>query len=80
MILKDAANLMNLIFQSNILYHLTMLTHVPLSIFICISISTVRNMDSTGRGYLTNDKVYALMMDQMKLQKDVFQKKKIITG
>ena len=37
-------------------------------------------MDTTGRGYLTNDKVYALMVEQMNLQKNVFQMKKVIIG
>jgi hypothetical protein len=40
----------------------------------------MRNMDQTGRGYLTNDKVYGLMQEQLKMQKSMFQMKKIIIG
>ncbi len=39
-----------------------------------------RNLDRSGRGYLTNEKVYALMQEQLALQKSMFQMKKIIWG
>ena len=42
--------------------------------------TTVRNMDKSGRGYLTNDKVYKLMEESLRLQKDVFKMKKMIVG
>jgi hypothetical protein len=73
---EQASKWLLIVFQHTLSSH--HLTHIPLSSFICIS--TVRNLDSTGRGYLTNDKVYALMNEQIKLQKDVFQMKKIIIG
>jgi len=37
-------------------------------------------MDKSGRGYLTNDKVYKLMEESLRLQKDVFKMKKLIVG
>jgi len=40
----------------------------------------MRNMDKSGRGYLTNDKVYKLMEESLRLQKDVFKMKKMIVG
>lgn len=40
----------------------------------------MRNLDTTGRGYLTNDKVYELMNDHLKMQKDLFRFKKIVIG
>lgn len=40
----------------------------------------MRNMDQTGRGYLTNDKVYTLMQEQLKMQRSMFQMKKAIIG
>lgn len=42
--------------------------------------NSVRNMDQTGRGYLTNDKVYTLMQEQLKMQRSMFQMKKAIIG
>ena len=42
--------------------------------------NTVRNLDKSGRGFLSNEKVYKLMEEQFKLQKDVFQMKKVIAG
>jgi hypothetical protein len=33
----------------------------------------MRELDKTGRGYLTNDKVYALMREQMETQKQLFR-------
>jgi hypothetical protein len=40
----------------------------------------VRDLDATGRGYLTNEKVYALMQEQLNMQKSLFQMKKVIIG
>ena len=37
-------------------------------------------MDVSGRGYLTNEKVYKLMEESLRLQKDVFKMKKVIVG
>lgn len=38
----------------------------------------MRHMDTSGRGYLTNDKVYELMQDHVHTQRKLFQFKKII--
>lgn len=38
----------------------------------------MRNMDQTGRGYLTNDKVYGLMQEHLEMQKGMFKLKKVI--
>ncbi len=43
-------------------------------------VSHRENMDQTGRGYLTNDKVYALMQEQLAMQKNMFKMKKVIIG
>jgi hypothetical protein len=43
----------------------------------CVS---VRNLDKSGRGFLTNEKVYALMAEQLAMQTKIFQFKKIIIG
>lgn len=40
----------------------------------------MRNLDDTGRGYLTNDKVYELMNNHLKMQKDLFRFKKLVIG
>ena len=40
----------------------------------------MRMLDQTGRGFLTNDKVYQLMQEQIADQKKMFQQKKIIIG
>jgi len=40
----------------------------------------MRHMDTSGRGYLTNDKVYKLMQDHVQTQRKLFQLKKIIIG
>jgi hypothetical protein len=40
----------------------------------------VRNLDKSGRGLLTNEKVYALMQEQLLMQRSVFQMKRIIFG
>lgn len=40
----------------------------------------MRDLDRTGRGYLTNEKVYELMNDHLKMQKDLFRFKKIVIG
>ena len=42
--------------------------------------TTVRNMDKSGRGHLTNEKVYSLMQEQLSMQKSLFQMKKVIAG
>ena len=44
------------------------------------SSTTVRNMDKSGRGYLSNETVYKLMQEQLQMQKSLFQMKKIIAG
>ena len=40
----------------------------------------MRNMDKSGRGYLSNETVYKLMQEQLQMQKSLFQMKKIIVG
>ena len=40
----------------------------------------MRNMDASGRGYLTNEKVYKLMQEHVQTQRQLFQFKKIIIG
>lgn len=40
----------------------------------------MRNMDKSGRGFITNEKVYGLMQEHMKTQRDVFKWKKIVVG
>jgi hypothetical protein len=37
----------------------------------------MRGMDTSGRGYLTNDKVHALMLEEMKMQKQLFRTRRI---
>lgn len=37
----------------------------------------MRHMDSTGRGYLTNDKVYKIMTEQMETQKQLFRTRRV---
>jgi hypothetical protein len=37
----------------------------------------LRDMDIDNRGYLTNEKVYQIMLEQMKLQKEVFSLKRL---
>jgi hypothetical protein len=37
----------------------------------------MRNMDTDNRGYLTNEKVYKVMLEQMKLQREVFGLKRM---
>jgi len=56
--------------------------HSPYTfIFVHITIqTTVRNMDKSGRGHLTNEKVYNLMQEQLSMQKSLFQMKKVIAG
>jgi hypothetical protein len=38
---------------------------------------TMRDMDIDNRGYLSNEKVYKIMLEQMKLQKEVFSLKRL---
>jgi hypothetical protein len=38
----------------------------------------MRDMDETGRGYLTNEKVYELMLEHNKTQKSLFKLKKVV--
>lgn len=38
----------------------------------------MRNLDKSGRGFLTNDKVYKLMREQLATQAKLFQAKRII--
>jgi len=40
----------------------------------------MRNLDKSGRGFLTNEKVYQLMTEQLAMQAKIFQFKKIIIG
>jgi hypothetical protein len=40
----------------------------------------MRNLDSSGRGHLTNDSVYKLMQEQMAQQRQLFKFKKIMIG
>jgi len=40
----------------------------------------MRDLDKSGRGFLTNEEVYALMVKQLAMQSKVFQFKKIIIG
>ena len=40
----------------------------------------MRNLDKSGRGFLTNDKVFKLMTQQMEQQKQLFRFKKIMIG
>ena len=49
---------------------------------VCPTINyvSVRNLDKSGRGYLTNEKVYGLMTEQLAMQSKIFQFKKIIIG
>ena len=35
-------------------------------------------MDKSGRGYLTNEKVYGMMQEQMHTQRQLFQVKRIM--
>ena len=56
--------------------------HSPYT-FIFVHITkqtTVRNMDKSGRGFLSNETVYKLMQEQLKMQKSLFQMKKVIVG
>ena len=59
---------------------LSTLTLTQLHLSLSIHNTTVRKMDVSGRGYLTNDKVYRLMEESLRLQKDVFKMKKVIVG
>ena len=38
----------------------------------------MRTMDKSGRGYLTNDKVYKMIQEQLETQKQLFQVKRIM--
>lgn len=40
----------------------------------------MRRMDTSGRGYLTNEKVYQLMQDHVQTQRKLFQFKRVIIG
>ena len=40
----------------------------------------MRDMDQTGRGYLSNEKVYGLIQEQFKLQKQKFNLKRVVIG
>ena len=40
----------------------------------------MRHMDTSGRGYLTNEKVYQLMQDHVQTQRKLFQFKRVIIG
>lgn len=38
----------------------------------------MRGMDQSGRGYITNDKVYKMMQDQIEVQKQLFRVKRVM--
>ncbi len=38
----------------------------------------MRNMDTSSRGYLTNDKVYELMQQNFQMQRDLFKFRNVI--
>ena len=40
----------------------------------------MRRMDTSGRGYLTNEKVLGLMTEQLAQQRQLFKLKKVIIG
>lgn len=40
----------------------------------------MRNLDKSGRGFLKTDEVYSMMNDHLKMQKDMFKMKKVISG
>jgi len=40
----------------------------------------MRNLDKSGRGHLTNETVYALMQEQLSMQRSIFQMKRVIVG
>ena len=40
----------------------------------------LREMDTSNRGFLTNDKVYALLEEQVKLQKTLVTQRKLLVG
>ena len=40
----------------------------------------LRDMDTSNRGFLTNEKVYALLEEQMKLQKTLVTQRKLLVG
>ena len=52
----------------------------PCAVCPTINYVSVRNLDKSGRGFLTNEKVYALMTEQLAMQSKIFQFKKIIIG
>ena len=40
----------------------------------------MREMDTSNRGFLTNDKVYSMLEEQIKLQKTLVTQRKLIIG
>lgn len=40
----------------------------------------MRDMDKTGRGYLTNEKIHDLMTEHLDTQRELFKVKKIVIG
>ena len=40
----------------------------------------MRGLDQTGRGYLTNEKVYKVMVDHLEARNELFKTKKIVGG
>ena len=40
--------------------------------------AAMRGMDKSNRGYLTNDKVYQLMKEQIEIQKQLFRVKRVV--
>ena len=37
-------------------------------------------MDQSNRGFLKNEEVYKMMVDQLQMQKDLFKTKKVVAG
>jgi hypothetical protein len=40
----------------------------------------MRDMDTDGRGHLTNDKVFALMTEHFNNQRQLFKMKRVLIG
>jgi hypothetical protein len=64
---------------------IVLISHTSCVVLLCWSAQqltyvSVRNLDKSGRGFLTNEKVYALMTEQLAMQSKIFQFKKIIIG
>ena len=42
--------------------------------------AAMRNMDKSGRGFLTNDKVHEIMLQHMNTQRELFKTRKVAAG